>query len=172
MGNRRTVASATNEPKDRRQRWPVGAWLVTTGVAALGLALPGCSQAPADEVVHVEPAKVQSGKNGQLGTVTLETRAVERIGVQTVEVRTATMAHGGAEPALVKVIPYSAVLYDESGGTFAYANPQAMVFERRSITIDYVEGDLAVLSAGPTEGTPVVTVGAAELFGAELGVDH
>ena len=33
-----------------------------------------------------------------------------------------------------------------------------------------IDGDLAVLSHGPPSGTEVVTVGAAELFGAEFGI--
>ena len=33
-------------------------------------------------------------------------------------------------------------------------------------------GDYAVLSDGPAAGTPVVSVGVAELFGAEFDVGH
>jgi hypothetical protein len=42
------------------------------------------------------------------------------------------------------------------------------VFERQPVKVERVVGELAVLSAGPAVGTPVVTVGAALLFGAEL----
>jgi hypothetical protein len=44
------------------------------------------------------------------------------------------------------------------------------VFVRHSISIDQINGNQAVLSAGPPSGTAVVTVGAAELFGTEVGI--
>ena len=69
-----------------------------------------------------------------------------------------------------KVIPYAAVIYDQSGATWAYTNPESLVFVRQLIVIDYIEGDRAVLSDGPAAGAAVVTVGGAELFGAETGV--
>jgi hypothetical protein len=43
-------------------------------------------------------------------------------------------------------------------------------YVRRSIAIDHVEGDRAVLRDGPAPGTSVVTVGAPELLGIEYGV--
>ncbi|HEX6306474.1 MAG TPA: hypothetical protein VFZ76_19900 [Anaerolineales bacterium] len=72
--------------------------------------------------------------------------------------------------ALRKVVPYAAVLYGVNGETWVYTNPEPLVFVRSPITIDYIEGDLAVLSEGPEVGTAVVTLGAAELFGTETGV--
>lgn len=69
-----------------------------------------------------------------------------------------------------KIIPYAAVLYGVHGETWVYTNPEPLVFIRTAITVDYIEGDLAILLEGPEVGTPVVTVGAAELFGTETGV--
>ncbi len=69
-----------------------------------------------------------------------------------------------------KVVPYSAVLYDTDGKTWVYTNPEPLVFVRHLVSIDYIEGDLAVLLEGPPVGTQVVMVGVAELFGAETGV--
>jgi len=69
-----------------------------------------------------------------------------------------------------KVVPYAAVLYGVNGETWVYTNPEPLVFLRSPITIDYIDGDLAVLSEGPAVGTAVVTLGAAELFGTETGV--
>lgn len=68
------------------------------------------------------------------------------------------------------VIPYAAVIYDLNGNTWTYTNPQPLTFVREPITVDYIEGELAVLSAGPPIGTTVVTVGVAELYGTETGV--
>jgi biotin carboxyl carrier protein len=69
-----------------------------------------------------------------------------------------------------QVIPYGAVLYDLSGESWVYTNPEPLVFVRAPIEIDYVEADLAILASGPPIGTAIVTTGSAELYGAEFGV--
>ena len=68
------------------------------------------------------------------------------------------------------IVPYAAVIYDVNGETWVYINPEAQVFIRQSVSIDYIEGDLAFLTDGSSAGTDVVTVGGAELYGAETGV--
>ena len=67
-------------------------------------------------------------------------------------------------------VPYAAVIYDAKGATWSYVNTAPLVFLRSQITVDEIDGDTAVLSAGPSVGTSVVTTGAAELYGAEIGV--
>ena len=66
-----------------------------------------------------------------------------------------------------KVVPYSAILYDLTGDTWVYTNPEPSVFVREQVDIERIEKDLAVLNTGPAVGTQVVTIGAAELYGAE-----
>ena len=66
--------------------------------------------------------------------------------------------------------PYASVIYDSSGNTWVYTTSENLVYVRHRITIDYIDGDLAVLLDGPPDGTEVVTVGAAELFGVENGI--
>jgi hypothetical protein len=73
---------------------------------------------------------------------------------------------GGKEPQ--KVIPYSAVFYDENGGAWAYVNGEPRSYQRQRIAVERVVGDLAVLSDGPAVGTDVVTVGAPMLHGVEV----
>ena len=68
------------------------------------------------------------------------------------------------------VVPYGSVVYDPDGRTWVYTNPDALVYERRPITIDYIDGDEAILLDGPPPGTAVVAVGAAELSGFEAGI--
>ena len=68
------------------------------------------------------------------------------------------------------IVPYAAVIYDVNGETWVYTNPEPLVFIRQIISIDYIEGDLAFLTEGSSAGTNVVTVGGAELYGAETGV--
>ena len=69
-----------------------------------------------------------------------------------------------------KIVPYASVVYDLHGDTWAYTNPDPLVYIREHISVDYIEGDLAVLAQGPAPGTQVVTVGAAELLGTEFGI--
>jgi hypothetical protein len=47
---------------------------------------------------------------------------------------------------------------------------RALTYERQAVGIARIDGDTAVLRSGPAPGTRVVTVGAQELLGAELGV--
>jgi hypothetical protein len=67
-----------------------------------------------------------------------------------------------------KVVPYSALYYDGKGTPWVYVNTRPLVFERQRVGVERVVGDLVVLSAGPPIGTPVVTVGASLLYGAEI----
>ena len=71
-----------------------------------------------------------------------------------------------------KVVPYSAVLYDARGNEWLYTSPEPLVFVRQPITVDFVEGERAVLKEGPAAGTLVVKTGAAELFGVEHKIGH
>lgn len=71
---------------------------------------------------------------------------------------------------LQKIVPYQAVIYGVKGETWVYTNPEPLVYIRQPIQIDFIDEDMVVLKDGPTPGTRVVTVGVAELFGAETGV--
>ena len=129
------------------------------GLALVGLVLGGCNQAttsaPAEEAIHIE--EQASG----LKQLTLSEKAAERLGVETAEV-------AGSGSALT--VPYAAVIYDAQGLTWSYVNTAPLVYLREAITIDRINGATAILSAGPAVGTPIVTTGAAELYGAEIGV--
>jgi hypothetical protein len=82
---------------------------------------------------------------------------------QDVHVRVAQPGSGAPH----KVIPYSAVFYDAQGNTWAYTNPEPLVFVRQPIDVEHIEGDVAVLKEGSTLSDEVVTAGAAELWGVE-----
>jgi hypothetical protein len=47
-----------------------------------------------------------------------------------------------------------------------------LVYLREPVTVAFITGDVAALVSGPSPGVDVVSVGAMELYGAELGVDH
>lgn len=148
-------------------------------IGALALGVPACGRAPAAEDGEgaSSEARVERVEGTDQSRVILTQQAAERLGIQTAEVRNVPMA---AKPAAIrqrrgpaamrKTIPYAAVLYDEHGDTWAYTSPTPLTFIRKQIGVDYVSGDLAVLINGPPAGTRVVTIGAAELLGAELGV--
>jgi hypothetical protein len=68
-----------------------------------------------------------------------------------------------------KVVPFAAVLYDMHGKTWVYTSPTPRTYVRHQISVDYIDGDLAILSDGPPADTAVVTVGASLLLGTELG---
>ncbi len=71
-----------------------------------------------------------------------------------------------------KTVPYTAVIYGLKGETWVYVNTAPLVYVRQPVEIDFIDEDSAVLKAGqgPAAGTPVVTVGVEELYGAETGV--
>jgi hypothetical protein len=129
--------------------------LVVLFVASLGLSACGSSSdpapAPADEATGTNPMEV-----------TVSAKAAERLGIQTTEVK-ATLAGRTS-------VPYAAVLYDAHGDTWVYATSKQDVFVRTQVRVDRIDGDVALLLDGPPSGTSVVTVGLAELFGAETGV--
>jgi hypothetical protein len=67
-----------------------------------------------------------------------------------------------------KVVPYGSVYYDAKGAPWVYVNGTPLTYQRERIGVERIVGDLAVLSEGPAVGTPIVTVGAAMLYGAEI----
>lgn len=134
-------------------------WLIT-GLAIAALALGACNSS-ASSAPKVEAITMEEDEASGLKTLTLSEKAAERLGVETAEV---AGAGGGTS------IPYAAIVYDAAGKTWTYVNEQPLVYKRAEITVDDIDGDTARLSAGPPIGTQVVTTGAAELYGAEIGV--
>jgi len=136
-----------------RHRW------FFVGLAVAALALGGCNSATTS-APKVEAITIEEQDSG-LKILTLSARAAERLGVATVPV---------AGSGSTMTIPYAAVVYDAEGATWTYVNSTPLVYVREAITVEQIDGDVARISAGPASGTPVVTTGAAELYGAEIGV--
>jgi hypothetical protein len=144
-------------------RWPVAVLLIITC-----LQLSACAQTPASSPSQGEetsPAKVEPVAGTDLSRVILTPEATKRLGIETATVRDAQV-----RGKLRKVIPYPAVIYDLHGETWVYTSPESLTYVRDTISVDFIDGDLAVLSKGPPSGTVVVTVGAPELYGTESGV--
>ena len=124
-------------------------------VAALGLAACGPKKAATTE--KISPSTLEEIEGSDLQRVILTEKAAERIGVET-------------SPASEMTVPYSAVIYDTEGNTWVYTNPAPLTFVRAPIVIDRIEGDQAFLSEALESQDPIVTVGVAEIYGAETGV--
>jgi hypothetical protein len=119
---------------------------------------------------NAEPADVAPIKGTNLNEVKLTAQAARRVGIRTAAIERVRshVRSGGDRDA--KTIPYSAVLYDADGRTFAYTSPRPLVFVRAPIKVIDIRGDQALLSSGPPVGAAVVTVGGSELYGTEFGV--
>ena len=128
------------------------------------LLLAACSPASSPSAPKEQAVVVEKNAETGLSRLTLSAKAAERLGINTTPV--ADRQDGGGRT----VVPYSAVIYDASGKTWAYTNPDGLVFVRHSITVERIDAQVAVLSGGPPIGTRVVTVGVAELWGIETGV--
>ncbi|MCU1510548.1 MAG: hypothetical protein JWO34_388 [Arthrobacter sp.] len=128
--------------------------------AALVFSLPACA-APvaAPTAVGEAPAKVEKNATTGIAKLTLTQRGLDRIELKTEPV---TAGAGGVQ------LPYGALMYDSAGKTWVYTNPAERVYERQEVTVSKVEAGVVTATAGPPAGTQVVTVGAAELFGAEF----
>jgi CzcA family heavy metal efflux pump len=149
------------------QMWHSKRWMAALVMIAV-LQLSACGQAPASTASNDDgggPARVERLAGTDLSRVILTADAVKRLGIETTPVRNAKVGEAQRE-----VVPYSAVIYDLHGETWVYTNPQPLTYVRASISVDYINGDLAVLAKGPPSGTVVVTVGAPELYGTESGV--
>jgi hypothetical protein len=136
-------------------------WLALALLA--GLSLTGCVSGGEAETTQVQPATVEQIEGSDVSRVILTEQAAGRIGIRTEPVQAA----GGA----ARVVPFGAVLYDAEGKSWAYTNPAPLTYVREPVTVDRVDGDRAYLRTGPAPGTAVVTVGVAELLGAEYGVE-
>ncbi|MET3173324.1 UNVERIFIED_ORG: hypothetical protein ABIB52_001156 [Arthrobacter sp. UYCu721] len=144
--------------KRSMRRLPVAAAVC----AALLISLPACAQPSAVAVSASEaPATVEKNATTGIARITLSQRAIDRLELQTDTVKAAP---GGAG----LLLPYTALLYDAQGKTWVYINAEPRVYERQAVTVTKVEAGAVTASAGPAAGTPVVTVAAAELFGAEF----
>jgi hypothetical protein len=153
----------------RRNQWPV-----LLAVVACFCLLVACSPSSAAQP-KAKPAEVQEIPGSDLKRLVLQPQAVQRLGIQMGSVEEQQVTPPGnvaATPVPQLVIPYSAVIYDPNGGTWTYVSGSPGTYERQPITIQYIVGNMAVLSAGPPSGTSIVTVGAALLYGEETGVGH
>jgi multidrug efflux pump subunit AcrA (membrane-fusion protein) len=125
------------------------------------LPLSACTEVEAAEVTGYEPATLETVKGGDLKRVTFTPEGARRTALRT---RPVQRLDGRT------AVPHAAVIYAPGGTTSVYIVVGPRSFERRPVSIDRVEGDWALISRGPPAGSIVVTVGAAEVYGAELEI--
>jgi len=130
-------------------------WIVVL-LTLISLSLTACTS-NSESPKKVDPATLEEIDGTDFKRVILTEKAAERIDVQTAEVSG-------------NVIPYAAVIYDTEGNTWIYTNPKPLTYVRSSILVDHIDGDRAILMEGLDAGTKVVTLGVAEIYGAETGV--
>ena len=127
-----------------------------------GLALTGCMSAQGAEEELAVVATVDEAADGAPGVITLSEPAERRLGIETTPVAT------GPDGL---VIPYAALVYATDGSTWVFVRKAPLTYQRTSVTVGTKTGDQVSLTAGPPAGTEVVTVGAAEFVGVEVGID-
>jgi len=140
-------------------------------LAMLGtiIMVSGCNREQVAEKYH--PAKLEETSDKDIMKVTLEPKAAERIGLKTVALSEETVMVSGKSETR-KVMPYGALMYDTKGESWAFTSPEPLVYIRKPVVVETIEGDRVILSDGPAVGTAIVTVGAAELMGAEHKYGH
>jgi hypothetical protein len=118
----------------------------------------------AETPVQSKPARVEATPGTTLKKVTLTPKAAERLGVRIDEVRVDLLGR--------RIVPYSSVLYDLSGGTWVYVHVDPMTFVREAVKIDTIKGENVYLNDGPSPGSKVLAAGVPQVFGTEVGVGH
>jgi len=127
------------------------------------LLLSACGQ-NADTAATEEnhPITVEELTGAEPTRETLTEDAAARLDLQTAEVSNADL--NGAKHT---VIPYASIIYDTEGATWVYLKSDNLTFVRHPVTVDNIKGDQVFLSEALPAGRAVVTVGVAELYGAE-----
>jgi multidrug efflux pump subunit AcrA (membrane-fusion protein) len=69
----------------------------------------------------------------------------------------------------MKAVPWSAVIHDIYGGQWVYEQVEERKYVRRRVEVGWIDHGWAALLRGPDIGSRIVTAGAAELAGTELG---
>ena len=136
--------------------------LASVGLTAVAVSacLTGCSHTTATHTPY-KPAKVGPATAAGVKPVTFTAEGARRIGL-------ATSAISGADGRLV--VDYTALIYDSAGGSWVYTIPEPLTYLRTPVKISTIDENRAFLANGPVVGTPVVTTGAAQVYGEELGI--
>lgn len=138
--------------------------VTATALVVLSGVVGGCAQAEGQAAGHYEPAHVETVDPGSgLKRVTFTEESAARADIQTAPVT--------QDGALLE-IPSAALIYDNVGTTLVYVALDPLTYQRETVEVVVDDGRTVTLSRGPKPGTLVVTTGANQVWGAELGVGH
>jgi hypothetical protein len=121
----------------------------------------GCAEIESTTAEPYEPAALETPGPGQPARVILTEEAVDRVALQTTEVKMLGKDHA---------VDHAALVFDKAGKPWVFTVVAPRTYVRAAIGIKDVQDNLVILSSGPPAGTQVVTIGAIELWGAELGI--
>lgn len=129
-------------------------------VVAVGTSA-GCAEIESVTAEPYQPAALESTGPDKPARVILTEEAVDRVALQTTEVK-----------ALGEdlTVDHAALVFDKAGKPWVFSVVGPRTYVRATVAIKEVQDNVVTLSAGPPAGTQVVTVGAIELWGAELGI--
>jgi hypothetical protein len=134
---------------------------LVVAVAAIAL-LAGCAEIEVPLAEPYEPAHLESTGPDKPAKVILTEEAQHRVQLQTTLVK----PHGADVS-----VDHAALVYDQEGKPWVFTVIGPLTYVRAAVGIKEVGGDnRLILSSGPPAGTEVVTVGAIELWGAELEI--
>lgn len=127
----------------------------------LGLLLAGCREVQEEAATTLQPAEVTQLEGQDAVQVRFSADAADRVDLQTVPVQ---------RRGVHVVVPDVALIYDGQGVPWVYTSTGPLTFMRAKVVVDRVDGHQVLLSEGPPVGTEVVTVGATQVYGTELGI--
>jgi hypothetical protein len=134
---------------------------VLVGVLGCGLLLAGCNEVAETSAPVHQPATVEEVPGQDVKRVTFDQAGADRVSLRTARVR---------QTGRGTTVPYAALIYDAQGVAWVYTNPAPLTFRRVEVVVDRIVGDVVWITDGPAPGTRVVTVGATEVYGAELDI--
>jgi len=132
-----------------------------TALVVVAVSASACTEVESAAVEGYEPTRLDEVRGSEFLRVTFTEEGARRAGLQTGAVR------GSGRHT---VVPYAALIYEPDGKTYVYTSPKPRTFMRAEVKVRDIRGDRAMLADGPPAGTTVVTIGAAEVYGAELDI--
>jgi hypothetical protein len=125
------------------------------------LVLSGCTEVEPGASTGYEPAHLEEVDGSDLKQVRFTEEGARRVGLET-----ATVRRAGSH----RVVPYTALIYDAAGRSWVYAIARPLTYMRTEVDVSRIAGGRVHVTGGPPAGAEVVTIGATEVYGAELEI--
>ena len=151
----RSTHLCSSQPGGRRRT-------LAAGLAVAAVIMTGCGEVETPTGEDYHPASVESADPSTPPKVKFTDEAARRVELLTSKVTGST---GNL------TVDYAALIYDKKGKPWVYAVTEPLTFVRVEVKVTRIDGRKVNLSDGPPAGTEVVTQGATEVYGAELGME-